>query len=186
MQWGSTKLPRHRGLAVFWSGYYLWLTFLTPSQQLLMSFVVWYARIFRQFYMLVYPDNDWFSHDALTVAQLTNINTNMHSDSESGLAVQWVQWVRKQLDVMRVDVEGLSALVFEGDPTQFRFTEIVAEIEQKGSITKMFDEVREKVRGWESMLSVIHWSLPEDGLSCYFEWYLFALRGMHNLPNYVR
>ncbi len=61
MQWGAHKAPRHRALAVFWSAYYLWNTFLTEEEQLSMPVRVWYVLVFREYYMYTFPGNYCYS-----------------------------------------------------------------------------------------------------------------------------
>eukprot|EP00961_Rhodomonas_salina_P299607 3939066-Rhodomonas_salina.1 len=186
MQWGAAKHPRHRALAIFWSAYYLWITFLVPSQQMEMPFYIWFVHVFKFYYQKLYTSNDWFSHDALTISQLTNVNTSMYNnDTEPSLAPQWFDWVRKQLHVLQVDITGLSLFVYLGDMDTFRIPELLIHIPKKENITQTLDLVREHVTDYETLLQFLFQKLSERGVHAHFDWYVFALKGMHNVANYV-
>eukprot|EP00961_Rhodomonas_salina_P174530 2354123-Rhodomonas_salina.3 len=164
MQWGAAKHPRHRALAIFWSAYYLWITFLVPSQQMEMPFYIWFVHVFKFYYQKLYTSNDWFSHDALTISQLTNVNTAMYSDdTEPSLAPQWFDWVRKQLHVLQVDITGLSLFVYLGDMDAFRIPELLVHIPRKEHITQTLDLVREHVTDYETLLQLLFQKLKERG-----------------------
>lgn len=175
MLWGSTKHGRHRILAVFWSAYYLWIRFVSEEDQGNMEFRVWFTHVFREYYMHTFPSNTWFTHDVLAIAQFTNLNTSMHQDwSKLGVARDWVEWTRLQLDTMAPDVEALNKWVFLGDASQLRSSKITDYVSRRETIREALDVTRERVSDVPSLYAVVN---NGSGLSIYFGWYLFSMRG---------
>eukprot|EP00961_Rhodomonas_salina_P059557 799922-Rhodomonas_salina.1 len=176
MQWGAHKQARHRALAIFWGAYYLWLTCLTEAQQTMLPLRVWYVFVFREYYMDIFPGNTWFSHDSLTLEQLTNVNVSMQRDADGdGNVMRWFRWVREQLLAMQGDMMRLSAYVFEGDMRAIRHTMLMRKVLQKDKISWLLDTLRATMNGTQALYARIDAAPNGRGLSEYFRWYMFTV-----------
>lgn len=90
-----------------------------------------------------------------------------------------LEWTRKQLDVLKPDIENISAYVFRLDTTNLRVPEFSHLINSKKTITHALDNIRERVGGVQALYDFMAGSSSSsmDALQVYFQWYLFSMRG---------
>ncbi len=136
--------------------------------------------------------NTWFSHDSLTLEQLTNVNLVSPASSDTSLGsdsttMRWFEWVKTQLQVIQIDIMAANAYVFHEDTANIQDFRLRTRLVTKTEINRILDKMRINVTGTHSLFEHFNASTSTDGLQEYFRWYTFTLGGtLHTIDNLTR
>jgi hypothetical protein len=186
MQWGATQNSRHKAVAIFWAALYMWHAFLADSQRGEMPFEMWFVHVFRIYYSHVFGRNTWFSHEAVTLRQVTNAYYGMARSSRRNKEnVGWMDWVQKQMALFRDTICGINDYVFLSEKNRLSPSSLEKVLKEKKQIVDMTMKIREEVTDSETFFRLLYNIKAMDSLHDIFAWYLFIMNGELHVNEYV-